>query len=217
MWLLGLSVLLCGTLFEDIHQRFYLDLPANWQYTPPPGDDLGVYFRKEEDQSIAQLGIRIFPFQQPLGLDDLVQVAAKAAESQPNYRLLEAAKLMVAHHETMKRRYVVAVTSSKPDPQKPWEGKTNKTKMVQEYILLDDKVGYVLHAEALVEDFDGFEKDFDHIVKSFSLGAVDKKRSKKHAKKSIGSLPQQQYANPIPSPKDFATQSNTAIIVDPNR
>ncbi len=48
-----------GLAYEDIHQRFSVDLPNEWQLAPMPGDTGGVTFRRVRDQALAICTVRV--------------------------------------------------------------------------------------------------------------------------------------------------------------
>lgn len=156
---LVLFCLALGVPFEDVEHRFHLNLPAQWQFAPQPGDSGGATFHRNHDGVFANATVRVMPFDMAVPLDALVGRIAAASDQEPGFRLILRKEDRVAGYPSIHRRYLVLVNG---DPRLP--------KMVDQQIFLVGRMGYVVHGEALADAFPTFEKDIAGLSNSFVPG-----------------------------------------------
>ncbi len=156
-----LFCLALGVPFEDVQHRFHLNLPANWRFTPQPGDSGGATFHRDQDGVFANATVRVIPFEMAVPLDGLVNHIAAASDQEPGFRLLDRSQSRVAGYPALHRRYMVLVNG---DPRLP--------KMVDQQILMVGSTGFVIHGEALADAFPTFEADIRQLGSSFVPGAA---------------------------------------------
>ena len=169
-----LTAFLCGlaaviapaapaTPFEDIHHRFHLELPAGWQFAPQPGDNGGAAFRRTVDGAFLNGMVRVMPFTDDVELTAFVERIVAASTSEPGYREQFAERCRVAGYTGHCRRYIALVN-----------GDPHLAKMAEQRLVVHNRVGYVVHVEALAEAFVGYERDVQALLRSFALGPTPK-------------------------------------------
>jgi hypothetical protein len=147
--------LVLGVQYEDIHQRFTVDLPEQWQLAPMPGDTGGVTFRRTRDQARAIGSIRITEVKK-MSLDAFEKSVVSQTEKQKTYRRLAAGIDKLAGVAAYRHRYALDIDE---------EGKMKKT--AEDRMAVINGIGYVIHAESLEQTFDSFAIDFTHFIDTF--------------------------------------------------
>ncbi len=144
-------------LYEDTLDRFSIELPTGWAFSPQPGDTVGVYFRKVAEGMPANATVRCLQFTVPIDLESLAARIAAASDQEPGFRLLMSEPTEVAGVPALKRRFVTYVNGDK-----------RLAKVVEQRIMVVGGFkGYIVHAETLAEVFGSFEKDFAKLFASF--------------------------------------------------
>lgn len=144
-----------GVQYEDIHQRFTVDLPDQWQLAPMPGDTGGVTFRRTRDQALAIVSIRVTEVKK-MSLDDFSKQVVAQTEKQKTYRRLAAGIDKMAGASAYRHRYALDVDE---------EGKVKKT--CEDRMAVLKGIGYVIHSESLEANYDSFAVDFGMFVDTF--------------------------------------------------
>lgn len=142
--------------YEDLKQRFRLELPDGWRWTPQPGDTQGEWFRKDDTGAIGNFGVRVVKLTQGMSLSDFASQTESAVRGEPGYRKLSEAPSMLGTHPTIKREYVMFVS-----------GSDTMQRRAEEQFLVNGTYGFWLHFETLAEGFDLFQRDVDHLFASF--------------------------------------------------
>lgn len=142
--------------YEDLKQRFRLDLPEGWRWTPQPGDTQGEWFRKDDTGAIGNFGVRIVKLTQGMRLSDFAAQTESAVHGEPGYRKLSETPSMLGTHPTIKREYVMFVAGSE-----------TMQRRAEEQFLVNGSYGFWLHFETLAEGFDLFQRDVDHLFATF--------------------------------------------------
>lgn len=145
-----------GAPYEDLKQRFRLDLPDGWRWTPQPGDTQGEWFRKEDTGAIGNFGVRVVKLTAGIGLSEFAAQTESAVRGEPGYRKLAEAPSMLGTHSTIKREYVMYVA-----------GSDSMQRRAEEQFMVNGEYGFWLHFETLAEGFDLFQRDVDHLFASF--------------------------------------------------
>lgn len=141
--------------YEDIHERFKVDLPNEWQLAPMPGDTGGVTFRRVRDKTLALCSIRVTPLK-GVDLDGYVKRLTSGSANEQGYKPISGDSDTLAGHPAYKRKFGLDVDK---------EGKIKK--IVEERITIINGFGYIVHAESLESTFDGFADDFKHFADTF--------------------------------------------------
>ncbi len=144
-----------GVQYEDIHKRFTVDLPDQWQLAPMPGDTGGVTFRRTRDQALAIVSIRITEVKK-MSLDTFSKSVVQQTEKQKTYRRLAAGIDKLAGGSAYRHRYALDVDE---------EGKVKK--ICEDRMAVINGIGYVIHAESLEQTFDSFAVDFGIFIDTF--------------------------------------------------
>ncbi len=144
-----------GVQYEDIHQRFTVDLPDQWQLAPMPGDTGGVTFRRTREQALAIVSIRVTEVKK-ISLDAYAKSIVAQTEKQKSYRRLAAGIDKLAGVSAYRHRYALDIDE---------EGKMKKT--AEDRMVVINGIGYVIHAESLEQTFDSFAMDFTHFIDTF--------------------------------------------------
>lgn len=155
----ALSPAAAPTPFEDVQRRFHLALPTGWQFAPQPGDTGGATFRRTLDGAFVNGVVRVMPFTEEVSIGAFVERIVAASVSEPGYRQLFGETCQVAGANGYCRRYVSLVN-----------GDPHLAKMAEQHLLVRDRVGYVVHAEALAEAFVAAERDVQQFLRSFAVG-----------------------------------------------
>lgn len=144
-----------GLPYEDIHQRFTVDLPNEWQLAPMPGDTGGVTFRRTREGALAIVSIRVTEVKK-ISLDSYAKSIVSQTEKQKSYRRLAAGIDKLAGVAAYRHRYALDVDEEK---------KLKKT--AEDRMAVVNGIGYVIHAESLEQTFDSFSADFTHFIDTF--------------------------------------------------
>ncbi len=142
--------------YEDVKQRFRLDLPEGWSWTPQPGDTFGEWFRKNDTGAIGNFGVRVIKLKTSQTLLGFAKQTEEGIRNEPGYRQLGEVPSMIGMHQSIKRDYVMFVA-----------GSDRIQRRVQEQFFINGDYGYWLHFETLAEGFDLFQRDLDHMLASF--------------------------------------------------
>jgi len=158
MWLwLSLGLLLAApTAFEDTQQRFVIDLPAGWRFSPMPGDTAGAVFTAAVDGLGAVASVRVFALDQPVALAGAARDSLVIVSREPNFRLLTEEPCTLGGLAGVRRRYVHAVGDGSP-----------RMKMVEDRLATYRQTIYLVRVEALAEAFAPFEADAVTLFASF--------------------------------------------------
>jgi hypothetical protein len=162
-----------GLAYEDIHQRFSVDLPAEWQLAPMPGDTGGVTFRRTREAALAICTIRISELKK-MTLDAYTKKWTDSIAQLQGYKAGEVKPDKVAGAPASRVKYSLPVDQ---------EGKIRKT--VEDRIVLINGVGYMIHTESLDQSYDSFASDFAHLVETFKPAGSDQKATQQQ---TIGNL-----------------------------
>lgn len=160
--LLGVAL---ATPFQDVHERFTIDLPPEWEFAPMPGDVGGASFRCKREHVVALASVRVIKVGAGTQLSELAKRVGAAAEKEPGYKRLVDELDILAGMPAVRRRYQVNVDK---------EGKLVKT--VEQRIAIGERQGYVVHVESVAETFPAFEAEFAHLFGTFR--PVDRKGTK---------------------------------------
>lgn len=144
-----------GLAYEDIHQRFTVDLPDQWQLAPMPGDTGGVTFRRTREGALALCTIRVSELKK-MTLDLYVKKWLDGIAQLPGYKPIDSQSDKIAGSPAHRLKYGLAVDK---------EGKMRKT--VEDRITLIGGVGYMIHTESLEQSYDSFAADFAHFAETF--------------------------------------------------
>jgi hypothetical protein len=142
--------------YDDLKQRFRIDLPDGWRWTPQPGDTLGEWFRKDDTGAIGNFGVRVVKLAAGMSLRDFVAQTEASIKGEPGYRKLAEQPSMLGTHSTIKREYVMFVAGSE-----------RTQRHAEEQFLVNGEYGFWLHFETVAEGFDLFQHDIDHLFASF--------------------------------------------------
>jgi hypothetical protein len=165
--------LLQGLAYEDIHQRFTIDLPNEWQLAPMPGDTGGVTFRRVRESALALCTVRISELKK-MTLDVYVKRWIEGISQLPGYKAIESQPDKVAGAPAQRVKYSLSVDK---------EGKLRKT--VEDRITLIGGVGYMIHTESLDQSYDSFNADFAHFIETFKPAGQDAKQANQQ---TVGNL-----------------------------
>ena len=141
--------------YNDIHERFTVDLPAEWQLAPMPGDTGGVTFRRVREKTLAIVSIRVVAVKS-VTLDAYVKRLVDGSSKEQGYRPISGDNDTLAGQPAYKRKFGLDVDK---------EGKIKK--IVEERIVVVNGFGYILHTESLDSTFDSFADDFKHFADTF--------------------------------------------------
>jgi hypothetical protein len=144
--------------FVDTQERFTIDLPAGWKFTPQPGDTLGATFQRDMEGVLGHVFVKVLPAGEGIELGAYVARLAAAVESEPGYRLLANELDILSGLPAVRRRYVVFING---DPKWP--------KMAEDRVALSGNKAYVLHAETLAEAYGNFEDELSAMFASFRV------------------------------------------------
>lgn len=194
MLALALVALLPSLAYQDIHQRFTVDLPNEWQLAPMPGDTGGVTFRRTREGVLAICSIRITNLKR-MSLDTYVKKLIASNENEKGYRALIQEPDTLAGAPAYRRRFALDVDQ---------EGKIKKT--VEERIAIANGIGYIIHVETLEGAFDSFVADFQHFIDTFKPAGSEQPTS---AQPSMGRFP-------VVGIWRMEGDANTVLALNPN-
>ena len=157
-----LLALVAANPFEDVQQRFHLDLPTGWEFAPVPGNLSGATFRRQNDGLLALAAVQVVKLQPGTSLLQFATAVASASNEEPGYELLQQANATLGGIPAIRRRFVLRVTGSAKQ----------LVRMVEESIAVMGETGYVLHTETLADVFGSFERDFATMQATFAPGSL---------------------------------------------
>jgi len=183
-----------GIAYEDIHQRFTIDLPDQWQLAPMPGDTGGVTFRRTREAALALCTVVISELKK-MTLDVYVKKWTDSVSQLQGYKAIESQPDKVAGSPAYRVKYSLPVDK---------EGKLRKT--VEDRIALINGVGYMIHTESLDQSYDSFKTDFQHFVDTFKPAGADPQQQQQQ---TVGNLA-------VVGIWRMADDKNTVLTLNPN-
>lgn len=152
--MLLLALLTVTAPFVDVHKRFSVELPQNFQFSPMPGDLEGVAFAVQQSGSTGYAVVRIFPKSQNATTQTVARDALLALAKMPGYRVLKEEPCVLSGMPALCRRSVHDFTVQ-------GGGKSlSSTKMQDDALLVHGNHVFMVHCEALAEVFGSFETPF---------------------------------------------------------
>lgn len=150
------AALAAATPFEDVHDRFTLELPKGWQFQPQPGDLQGAVFGRNAEGIPAKAMVRVAPAPGGISARQLIEHVGQAFRDSAGYRSLKRGTARLGERRAARHRFLVAVSEDSK-----WQ------RMIEQRAVVVGGRGYVVHVESLAEAFARFQGEFNRIFTTF--------------------------------------------------